>query len=456
MTRFNLLMALGVVALVGCGTLQPAEPVSEQLEPLASGSGSGGSGSGGSGSGGSGKQEFGLTVSISNADQKANIETLYGGKVMVWRPERGFAILGLDAVGAAKVQANPNQGGRKTTLEPNSGKFLGGGRLAWMNGGVSAWAGGGVSAWAGGGVSAWAGGAYAPVPQNTAKWQKLNLQAAHATAINLGAGIKVAIIDSGIDLLHPAFQGALVPAAEMWDYVGNDAVPQEVGVLGLGAFGHGTSVAGIALQMAPKIKILPLRVLGPDGSGDVVNVAAAINRAVQFGAKVINLSLGSDARSPAVSRAIDTATAQGVYVISSSGNTANQSVTFPASEAALDTTTTGLYSLSVGSVNALDQKSGFSTYGTTLEIVAPGEQVYGPIPGRRLGAWTGTSMAAPMVSGAIALALGQNLTALPVDITHKIKSRAVNIYQKGQNLAFQDLLGDGRLDVAGFLNVVMF
>jgi thermitase len=433
--------------LAGCGmatlTTPTTQPTSEdQLKATSS------------------NDDFSLTVSITASDTVKGLEAKYGGKVLIWRPKQTYAVIALDTLSANKVRNSLGSG----KLERNKNVFSGGGQLAtmsgtvsaWAGGTVSAWAGGTVSAWAGGVVSAWAGGSFVPVPQNTSKWQKLNLQTAQTTASSLGAGIKVAIIDTGIDLQHPAFQGGLVAASEMWDYVGNDAVPQEEGVLGQGAYGHGTSVAGIVLQIAPKVKLLPLRVLGSNGSGDVINVAAAINRAVDFGAKVINLSLGSDARSDAVATAIDAATAKGVFVISSSGNTANQSITFPASQANLDTTTTGLFSLSVGSVNALDQKSTFSTYGAGLELVAPGEIVYGPVPANRLGAWSGTSMAAPMASGAMALALAQNLVALQTDLTYKIKSRAFNIYRQGQNPAYQDLLGDGRLDIASFLNSVMF
>jgi thermitase len=283
---------------------------------------------------------YSLTVKIRKEDTIAQTESKYGGKVVVWRPDERFAILALSKTTGDQL----GTGSTTETLEPNKKVFSGSGQLAtmsgsvsaWAGGSVSAWAGGSVSAWAGGSVSAWAGGSYVPMPQNTAKWQKINLQQAQTLATSLGAGVKVAIIDTGIDLQHPAFEGGLVDASEMWDYVGNDAVPQEEGVLGTdAAFGHGTSVAGIVLQIAPKAKILPLRVLGSDGSGDVLNVAAAINRAMQAGANIINLSLGSETNSQAVNDAISAATLRGIFVISSSGNSNNQNVTFPANQANL-------------------------------------------------------------------------------------------------------------------------
>ncbi|NJK45302.1 MAG: S8 family serine peptidase, partial [Pleurocapsa sp. SU_196_0] len=194
------------------------------------------------------------------------------------------------------------------------------------------------------------------------------MDAAHNVATNLGQGVKVAVIDTGLDVQHPMFQGALVPASDMWDFVGNDADPQEEGVLGTGGFGHGTAVAGIVLQVAPAAKIMPLRVLGPDGSGDVTHLAAAIDWAVAKGARVINLSLGSDDMSPAVEASLQAATAQGALVVSSSGNANTTNISYPASHAHLDNTPTGSgwRRLSVTSIDATFNKSAFANYGKRL------------------------------------------------------------------------------------------
>jgi subtilisin family serine protease len=169
------------------------------------------------------------------------------------------------------------------------------------------------------------------------------------------------------------------------------------------------------LQVAPGAKILPLRVLGPDGSGDVLSVMRAIDWAVVKGARVINLSLGSQERSRVVQDAIRRATSRGVLVVSSAGNENRSPITFPASDAASD-----VRALGVGSVDALNRKSVFSNYGTTLEMVAPGENVFGPGPGGQLVAWSGTSMAAPMAAGGLALALGQSLSVPLSDVTMKM------------------------------------
>ncbi len=409
---------------------------------------------------------YNLTIDVQVGDSQAALEAKYSGKVVLWQPEDGFAVLGLNQAAAETFKQNLNtMASGSSSLETNPSIFYPNGTMAWFNGSVSAWSGGSVSAWSGGSVSAWSGGSvsawsggsYVPLPQNTNKWKQIRLQQAQAIATNLGAGIKVAVIDSGVDLAHPGLKGGFVAATQMWDYVDNDAVPTEKGVLGTGAYGHGTNVASIILQIAPKAKIMPIRVLGPNGSGDVLSVASAISFAVSKGAKVINLSLGSSVASAAVTNAINAATSKGVYVISSSGNEGVQKITYPATHASADTTTAGKFSVSVGSVNSLDEKSNFSTYGLTLEMVAPGEVVYGPVPGNRLGAWSGTSMAAPMISGAIALALAQTLYTPRALLTDMLESRAENIYSQGLNAAYEgtvdgtELLGEGRLDVEHFI-----
>jgi subtilisin family serine protease len=388
------------------------------------------------------------SVAVTPDQTKADLEAEYGGRVVVFQPEAGYAVLGFD-----NKQAKPRGKGKTLELERNKGVFLGGGQMAWMSGGMTAWAGGGMTAWAGGGMTAWAGGVFTTIPANTAKWSQIRLEQAQRLAVNLGAGVKVAVLDTGIDLNHRAFSNS-ISRTDMWDFVGNDAVPQEEGTIGVGGFGHGTNVAGIVLQIAPRAQILPLRVLGPDGSGDVTRIAAAINYGVSKGAQVINMSLGSEDKSAAVEAAIKAAADKGVWVVSSSGNTGDQNVTFPANEAYVEKTTAGQYSVSVGSVNSADLKSEFSTYGTKkepLEMVAPGEVVYAPAPGNMMAAWSGTSMAAPMATGALALALGQTLKVNRGDLVDKLLSGTADIYSGGMNKQYKDLLGEGRLDVEKFL-----
>ncbi|GGS35527.1 S8 family serine peptidase [Deinococcus knuensis] len=393
-------------------------------------------------------------VPLQAGDTPESVARALGGTVLEWNDcATGdcTALVGLNApvngqLGAQSLRA---LGGRSVHVEHNRNAFGGSGTMiATMGGKISMWAGGKISMWAGGKISMWAGGTYSALPENTALWQKIGLEEGQRLAPSLGAGVTVAVIDSGIDLQHPAFQDALSAPNTWQDFYSADGVPQEEGVFGEGAYGHGTNVAGIVLQVAPAAKIMPLRVLGADGSGDVVMVAQAIDWAVDHGADVINLSLGSTESSKVVDRALERAAASGVLVVSSAGNENTSPITYPASAARRKGLNSSL--VSVGSVDLNDVKSSFSNYASELEMVAPGESVYAPAPDGQMAAWSGTSMAAPMVTGSLALAIAEG--AKTSELAKKITEKAQDVYKDGLNASYKDKLGDkGRLDLPAFL-----
>ncbi|MEF2277709.1 S8 family serine peptidase [Deinococcus sp. YIM 134068] len=390
-----------------------------------------------------------MSVPVLAGDTRETLEARYGGTVTHLDTE--FALVGLDG---GKVQAQNLQAlaARGIVVEPNRDTFkagalarMGGARSMWAGGARSMWAGGARSMWAGGARSMWAGGTYSLVPENTTAFKQIRLEAAHLLAPKLGTGVKVAVIDTGIELNHPAFIGSLAPASEWKDYVGNDAVPEEVGTLGVGGYGHGTAVAGIVLQVAPLATILPIRVLDSDGAGDTDHVASAISHAVAKGAQVINLSLGSTTPSTAIQTAIKAATGKGILVVASAGNDNARTITYPAAQA--DEGSSGDYSLGVTSVNSSHIKSTFANYASDVELSAPGENIYTAGPGGLLVAWSGTSMAAPIVAGGLALARGQTL-AVPIhDVTKKMAENGTDPYNNGMNQAYKDKLGKRSLDL---------
>ncbi|UQN08207.1 S8 family serine peptidase [Deinococcus sp. QL22] len=400
-----------------------------------------------------------MSVPLQSGDTPSSLTSTLGGEVVTWddtgcaasNAESCFALLGMSGATTLKaqgLQALSTQRGRNVYMESNRDVFSGGGTLtATMSGSRGIWIGGNFLAWSGGSRGIWIGGMYNVIPENTQNWRKIELEKAQMMAPNLGAGVTVAVIDTGIDLKHSAFQGSLSDPSTWRDFYAADNVPQEEGTLGVGGFGHGTNVAGIILQVAPKAKIMPLRVLGPDGSGDVATVASAIDWATAKGARIINLSLGSEDNSRVVQEAIARATARNVLIVSSAGNANVSSITYPAATATL-----GINSLSVGSVNLSDIKSSFSNYASQLELVAPGENVFAPAPGELLAAWSGTSQAAPMVAGGLALAFGQTLVVPISDVTKKLAENAFDVYNNGANQAYKDQLGiKGRLDLVKFL-----
>jgi thermitase len=343
---------------------------------------------------------------------------------------------------------------------------LASGRKAWFTG---------RKAWFTG-RKAWFTGDVATLKDNQAIWTQIHLQQAQTLAPNWGAGVKVAVIDTGIDLNHPAFVGHLAPSSDWKDFVDGDTTPQEVA--GGEAYGHGTSVASIVTQVAPKALIMPIRVLDSSGAGDTSKIASAIGWAAQHGAKIINLSLGTDATNfdCAVQKAVALAIQNyGTLMVFAAGNTGDNKINYPAitvksnpnNDPAVKACRAAPYnlvpslnanvnvaSISVGSVNSLDQKSNFSSYGEKLEMVSPGEDIFGPYPEDSAASWSGTSMSAPLVSGALSLALGEKLRSgvKVTDLPDILLGKTDSLDALNPSLAGQ--IGKGRLNIENFLKSV--
>ncbi|WP_425144760.1 S8 family peptidase [Deinococcus sp.] len=313
--------------------------------------------------------------------------------------------------------------------------------------GNSAWA-GGNSAWAGGN-SAWAGGLssgpFTTLKENLGLWNLVNLSSGQTMAPALGKGVRVAVLDTGVDLNHPAFAGHL-DTASGWDYVGNDNVEQDEPGKSPGlskAYGHGTAVAGVILQVAPNVTIVPFRVLSPDGSGSLSNIIMAVNDAVKSNVKVINMSLGTVTPSAALNAAITSAIRKGIMVVASSGNSGDENVTYPARSSIEMQVSLGGGLIGVASVNKDDMKSSFSTYGLGIDLLAPGESVATAFPNNQRTNATGTSFAAPIVSGAVALAISAGRT----DVIALYKSLKLSAMAP-MDFNYMSKLGNGTLNVA--------
>jgi thermitase len=398
-----------------------------------------------------------LTVDISASNSQESLQSRFGGaRVVSYHPDEGYAVMKLDAVQLRSLRVAD-----LALTEPNADTLdapetqveaLSVGKDSWMSG-WGTW-GSGWGTW-GSGWSTWGSGGQdnlTAVP-NAEIFKRIRLSQALVLAPRKGAGVKIAVIDSGIDLDHPAFKSKLAPSSDWHDFVDNDAIPQEVSGTGKNnGYGHGTSVAGIALQIAPNAQIMPLRVLGSDGKGDSDNVITAIDWAVSHGAKVINLSIGT-IYLKSLEASINSATKAGVFVVASAGNTGDQNVTYPA----LAMQGAGIWSemsVSVGSSDAQDKKSSFSTYGD-IEMTAIGDHVFSPAPGNRAANWSGTSMAAPMVAGAFALAIGErNFTSAELRKVGKAMYASTDDLNL-INASFANLLGSGRLNIEAFLRLVL-
>ena len=380
---------VGLAMLAACSSVQPELPAAttNTLEKA--------------------RYDYSLSVEIDASSRPQEVAARYGGEVVVWRPEAGFVILGLRESNLLSTQSLGS-----VTVEPNQDQVAAPEAEVEAS---SVW-GGGSNAWSGG-SNAWSGGkSVTSEPtlgwENANIWWQINLWGGHALAPRKGAGVKVAVIDGGLDLKHPAFYNRLAPWYEWKDFVDGDIYPQEERLENSNNsnYGHGTGVAGVALQIAPNATILPLRVLDSDGVGDITDVAAAIDHALAWGADVINLSLGTDEDSETLNKMIAYAAEQKVFVIASSGNTGDGAITYPARRAK-QAGAAGDYLVSVGSVDTTNMLSTFSTRGSDLEITAPGERIYTAFPEDKVSYWSGTSFAAPMVSGTLALMLAEDSEA---------------------------------------------
>lgn len=154
------------------------------------------------------------------------------------------------------------------------------------------------------------------------QWHLKTLNVAGAWTYSAGAGVIVAVIDSGVDADHVDLQGQVLPGLDLVD-AGGDGDTDLVG--------HGTTVSAIiagrgdddagVVGIAPKAKILPIRVLDRENRyDDAMIVAKGVRWAVDHGARVVNLSLGGNGSSPALAAALDYAFAKDVVVVACTGN----------------------------------------------------------------------------------------------------------------------------------------
>jgi serine protease len=222
-----------------------------------------------------------------------------------------------------------------------------------------------------------------------------------AWPISQGAGVTVAVIDSGVDADHSDLQGQVLPGLDLVDPRGNGDTD---------LVGHGTTVSAIiagrgddsngVIGIAPKSKILPVRVLDQENRyDDAIIVAKGVRWAVDHGARVINLSLGGNGSSAALAAALDYAFAKDVVVVACTGNTSPSSsdgVWYPAREP-------GVLAVA-GMERDGDVLWSGSITGKETVVTAPATQLVGARPGAS-GYWKvqGTSFAAPMVSATAAL-----------------------------------------------------
>lgn len=197
-----------------------------------------------------------------------------------------------------------------------------------------------------------------------------------------GEGVTVAVLDTGVDYTHPDLAHAF-GEYKGWDFVDNDADPQETNTGTADDLTmHGTHVAGtIAANgeikgVAPDADLLAYRVLGPGGSGYTEDIIAAIERAVEDGADVMNLSLGNTLNNPdyATSIALDAAMADGVVAVTSNGNSGSANWTVGSPGTSREAISVGASQLPYNTFNAELSSSSGNTYPSAVVQGFPSEE----------------------------------------------------------------------------------
>lgn len=261
-----------------------------------------------------------------------------------------------------------------------------------------------------------------------------------------GAGVKIAILDTGVDGTHEDLQlsGGISFLKGKYD---EDEL------------GHGTHVAGIIAAkddgigtrgIAKDAKIYSVRVLKENGKGNLSTILLGINWAIENKMDVINMSLGSVGEYSILDRAINSAYEKGIPTIVAVGNTAktsNKEINYPASYE--PTIAVG----SVGLNNWMSIKSGIrhsddSSFGNEIDVVAPGESIISTVPGG-YSEYNGTSMSAPYVTGVVALLMEKSKLNV-YEITKVLRNSSIDLGKTGPD----NYYGYGMVDVVRAIELI--
>lgn len=260
-----------------------------------------------------------------------------------------------------------------------------------------------------------------------------------------GAGVTVAVVDTGVDLDHTDLAANLVSGKTFVD--GTSSADDD--------YGHGTHVAGIiaavnnnggVIGVAPEASIMPVKVLNSSGSGSIADVADGIVWAADNGADIINLSLASTSSSTTLKNAVNYAVNKGVLLVAAGGNCGDSNYgdnycsyqdqpVYPAAYSNV---------MAVASTDSSDSQSSFSNQGSYIDIAAPGSSIYSTYKGGSYATMSGTSMAAPHVAGLAALIWSQDSSLSRSEVWAQIEDTATDLGSSGWDKVY----GYGRINAA--------
>jgi subtilisin family serine protease len=253
------------------------------------------------------------------------------------------------------------------------------------------------------------------------------------------SAVTIAILDSGVDPNHPDLAGKLVAG---YNFVSGNTDTHD-------DYGHGTHVAGVAAALSNNgvgiagiswgAQIMPVKVLNSFGSGTYANVAAGIHWAVENGARVLNLSLGGSTSSQTLKDAVDQAVADGAVLVAAAGNNGSF-VLYPAAYPDV---------VAVGATDQTNTRVSNSSIGAQLDLMAPGLNIYTTQIGGGLTYDSGTSLAAPFVSGVAAILIGVPGNGYSSTVIDQMTGSALDLGDTGND----DKYGYGLVQLDGALRL---
>ncbi|WP_226675757.1 S8 family serine peptidase [Rossellomorea aquimaris] len=248
--------------------------------------------------------------------------------------------------------------------------------------------------------------------------------------------VRVGVIDTGIEVNHPELKNKVVVNENAMNPLkkGQPDV-HATHVAGIIAAEKGNGIGGYGV--APNSDIVSIDVFNRSPFVTDYTIAEGILEAINQKVKVINMSLGSYYPSPIIKDAVKKATDAGIIIVASAGNDGADMINYPAAFEDV---------ISVGATNDKNELAEFSSYGKNVDVVAPGEAIYGPVfdvdKRSSFAKLSGTSMSAPMVTGLVSLLLSKHPNLTPYQVQYILTKTAKDLGDKGYDTSF----GYGMID----------
>jgi len=270
-------------------------------------------------------------------------------------------------------------------------------------------------------------------PYLGSEWHLTTIGAATAWDLTQGAGVTIAILDSGVDGSHPDLAARMVDG---WNFYDGNADTSD-------ANGHGTAVAGAAAAtsdnaagvaaVAGKANLMPVRIADANAYAYWSTVAQGLTWAADHGARVANISYNGVAGSSTVANAANYLRGKGGLVVVAAGND-GKDPGFAATTAMIP----------VSATNSADQRTSWSNYGAFVALAAPGEGIWTTNRGGGYSAWSGTSFASPITAGVVALMMAKRPDLPNTTIESLLYASAKDLGTTGRDTTY----GWGRVDAA--------